>query len=99
MHSFKSASRKELTKITAGIISVICITFIGVHFLFASHAQSPFASINTTNGIFSGLANTQTGSIGKYVQFGYPPTTALAVHVDGDQLINRGRKSNSHVGH
>ena len=82
----KRFHKKKSIRIAVESIIVLLVIAIGVKLIVASHAQTPYASSTASSGTLNGLATLQGGA--QYVQFGFTPTSALAIHVDGSQLIN-----------
>jgi hypothetical protein len=75
------------------IVVVLVLTVVGVHILTSSNAstQQPYVTSIASSGNLGGAASVVSvsgASTGKVVQFGYTPTTALAVHVVDGQLVN-----------
>jgi hypothetical protein len=90
----KTFKLKDLTyqHITAAIV-IVCVIALGLHFIISSFAASPFSSIGASSGKLgtSGSSTVQScasGSTGQCVQFGSAPTTSLAIHIKGGQLVN-----------
>jgi hypothetical protein len=77
---------KYLRSLLGGAL-VAALVFIGIYYMIDSHADSPYASANADKGALAGTANIISdplASDGHDIEFGAP----LAVHVDGDKLVN-----------
>lgn len=86
----KKLAKLENSK-TISVIVIIVLAVIGVRLLTLSHAQSPYTSSEAESGTISAPAQIESdaaASGGTAVRFGFPYTTALSVHVDGNQLVN-----------
>jgi hypothetical protein len=87
----KSQKQRALLRNSIAAVVVLVVAVIGVKYLIDSYAASPYTSVNANAGALNGdasIVNNSNASDGHVVQFGVAPNTALAVHVDGTQLVN-----------
>lgn len=70
INKYSNSIKKYRAKI-GYILTILVFVFIGVHFLFFSHASTPYAQANATSGTLTGSAVISTSSANTpYVNFG-----------------------------
>jgi hypothetical protein len=91
----RSKLSKRFSKITlkhiSALLVLLAVVSIGVCLLVSSHAATPYVSNTADNGVVANRAVKQTcrgSSDGVCVQFGFPVTSSLAVHINNGQLVN-----------
>jgi hypothetical protein len=86
-----SLSLRKLKQIITAFIFVLAVAITGVYLLVSSHAQTPYASVEASNGNLKGrasLASDSDAANGTYVQFGGQSNTFGSLPPGQTTLVN-----------